>query len=105
MWGQEDKGGSGVRGGRLRGLIIGVGGRRVPKEEGRNRICPLRGLGCPPQEDDADLPDFNPECAHLLLQGVYGDFLYHNYGSHLGGEGPVELYLAELLAPSGCAIG
>ena len=29
-----------------------------------------------------DLPDFTPERAHRLLQGVYGDFPNHNDGSH-----------------------
>ena len=32
-----------------------------------------------------DLPVFTPEREHLLLQGVYGDFLHHNDGSHLDG--------------------
>ena len=41
------------------------------------------GGTCPPQMDNADHLDFNPECAHLLLKGVYGDFLHHNNGSHL----------------------
>ena len=36
-----------------------------------------------PPEENADLPGFHPECVHLLLQGVYGDFLHHNDGSHL----------------------
>ena len=38
-----------------------------------------------PPEENADLPGFTPERAHLLLQGVYGDFLHHNEGSHLDG--------------------
>ena len=37
----------------------------------------------PHQEDGADLPDFTPERVHLLFQGVYGDFLHNNGGSHL----------------------
>ena len=36
-----------------------------------------------PPEENADLPGFTPERAHLLLQGVYGEFLYHNDGAHL----------------------
>ena len=36
-----------------------------------------------PLEENADHPDFTPERAHLLLQGVYGYFLHHNNGSHL----------------------
>ena len=36
-----------------------------------------------PPEESIDLSDFTPEHAHLLLQGFYGDFLHHNYGSHL----------------------
>ena len=32
------------------------------------------GGGVPPPEENADHPDFTPERAHLLLQGVYGDF-------------------------------
>ena len=38
-----------------------------------------------PPEENADLLGFTPECAHLLLQGVYGDFPHHNDGSHLDG--------------------
>ena len=30
------------------------------------------------------LPGFTLERAHLLLQGVYGDFPHHNDGSQLG---------------------
>ena len=36
-----------------------------------------------PLEENADLPGFAPESAHLLLQGVYGDFPHHNDGLHL----------------------
>ena len=43
------------------------------------------GGGLPPPEENADLPDFTPECAHLLLQEFYGDFPHHNNGSHLDG--------------------
>ena len=38
-----------------------------------------------PLEENADLPDFAPERAHLLLQEVYGDFPHHNDRSHLDG--------------------
>ena len=38
-----------------------------------------------PQEENTDLLGFTPERAHLLLQGVYGDFPHHNDGSHLDG--------------------
>ena len=38
---------------------------------------------CPPPEENADLPEFTPGCAHLLLQEVYGHFPHHNDGSHL----------------------
>ena len=38
-----------------------------------------------PPEENSDLPGFTPERAHLLLQGVYGDFPHHNDGSHLDG--------------------
>ena len=31
------------------------------------------------------MPEFAPELAHLLLQGVYGDFLHHEYRSNLDG--------------------
>ena len=37
----------------------------------------------PPPEENADLPDFTPQRAHLLLQEVYRDFPHCNYGSHL----------------------
>ena len=43
------------------------------------------GGGVPPPEKNSDLPDFTPESAHLLLWGVYGDYLNHNNGSHLYG--------------------
>ena len=35
------------------------------------------GGGVPPPEENTDLPGFTPERAHLLLQGVYGDYLHH----------------------------
>ena len=38
-----------------------------------------------PPEENEDLLGFHPERAHLLLQGVYGDFPHHNDGSHLDG--------------------
>ena len=43
------------------------------------------GGDVPPPEESTDLPEFPPECAHLLLQRVYGDFLHHNDGLHLDG--------------------
>ena len=36
-------------------------------------------------EENADLPYFISGCAHLLLQGVYGDFSHHNNRLHLDG--------------------
>ena len=46
----------------------------------------MRGGGdATPPEENADLLGFTPERAHLLLQGVYGDFPHHNDGSHLDG--------------------
>ena len=44
----------------------------------------MGGDATPPKEN-ADLPGFTPERVHLLLQGFYGDFSHHNYGSHLDG--------------------
>ena len=44
----------------------------------------MEGDATPPEEN-AYLPVFAPESVHLLLQGVYGDFPHHNYGSHLDG--------------------
>ena len=41
------------------------------------------GVDATPPEENADLPGFTPERAHLLLQGIYGDFPHHNSGSHL----------------------
>ena len=43
----------------------------------------MGGLRAPPREENEDLPDFTPERAHMLFQGVYGYFLHHNNGSHL----------------------
>ena len=37
----------------------------------------------PPPDENADLPEFTPERAHLLFQGVCGDFPHHNNRSHL----------------------
>ena len=47
--------------------------------QGRSR----GGGGGTPPEKNAELPGFTPECAHLLLQRVYGDFPHHNDGSDL----------------------
>ena len=44
-----------------------------------------KGGDMPPPEEDANLPGFTPERAHLFFQGVYGDFPHHNDGSHLDG--------------------
>ena len=44
------------------------------------------GRGVPPPEINADLPDFTPECVHLLLREVYGDFPHHNDGLHMDRE-------------------
>ena len=38
-----------------------------------------------PMEENADLPEFTFKSTHLLLQGVYGNYLHHNDGSHLYG--------------------
>ena len=43
------------------------------------------GVNKPIPEKNADLPEFTFELAHLLLQGVYGDFPYHNNVLHLDG--------------------
>ena len=50
------------------------------------------GGGLNPPEENADLPDFTPEHAHLLLREVYGDFIRHNDGSHLYGGVQTMLY-------------
>ena len=38
-----------------------------------------------PPEENTYLLGFHPERAHLLLQGVYGDFPHQNDGTHLDG--------------------
>ena len=43
------------------------------------------GSALPPLEENADLSDFTPELAHLLLREVYGDFPHHKDRSHLDG--------------------
>ena len=53
-------------------------------EGGAVEVTRVGGDATPPEEN-ADLPGFTPEDAHLLLQGVYGDFPHHNDGSHLDG--------------------
>ena len=40
----------------------------------------------PTLEENADLLDFTPECAHLLLREVYGYLPHHNDGLHLDGR-------------------
>ena len=63
--------------GEAEGDIDGETQRGAPVEVSRV------GGDIPPPEENSDLPGFHPQCAHLLLQGVYGDFLYHNNRSHL----------------------
>ena len=43
------------------------------------------GGDVPPSEENADLQDFTPERARMLLQGVYGDIPHQNNGLHLDG--------------------
>ena len=59
-------------------------GTERPHGGPRSRLLAWGGDATPPEEE-VDLLGFTPERAHLLLQGVYGDFLHHNYGSHLEG--------------------
>ena len=65
---------------------------RVEAEESRYGDTPpgamvevthVGGGRVPPPMENSNLPGFHPERAHLLLQGVYGEFLYHNDGAHL----------------------
>ena len=66
----------------------------VEDDKGGLELGPLRGSSkeivrvegdVPPSKENADLPGFALECAHLLLQGFYGDFPNHNDRSHLDG--------------------
>ena len=66
----------------------------VEDDKGGLELGPLRGSSkeivrvegdVPPSKENADLPGFALERAHLLLQGVYGDFQNNNGGSHLYG--------------------
>ena len=57
-------------------------GRSDPKG-GTGRVGSHGGGTYPPPEENSDLLDFTPECAHLLLQEVYGDLPHHNDRSHL----------------------
>ena len=41
------------------------------------------GGGATSLEENVDLLGFHPDRAHLLLQGVYGNFPHHNYRTHL----------------------
>ena len=52
------------------------------------------GGGTTPPEENTDLLKFYPERAHLLLQGVYGDFPHHNNGLHLEGGSRTTLYVS-----------
>ena len=54
--------------------------RGVPAENVR-----VWGMMCPPLEENRSLPEFTPEHVHLLLRGVYRDFLHHNVRLHVDG--------------------
>ena len=41
------------------------------------------GRDATPPEENEDLLGFTPEHAHLVLQGIYGNFPHHNNGFHL----------------------
>ena len=74
------------RGQRERGGNVGRGRRRRYPKGGtcRNCLCVcVWGGGVYPLEENKDFPEFPPERAHLLLQGLYGDLPHHNDGSHL----------------------
>ena len=45
-----------------------------------------------PLEENADLPDFTPKRAHLLLRGLYVEFVHHNERSHMDGETDDDLW-------------
>ena len=65
-------------------------GQKVEEEEmERPHGVPVEvtrvGGDATPPEENADLLGLTPECAHLLLQGVYGDFPHHNDWAHLDG--------------------
>ena len=45
----------------------------------------MGGEHTPPQEENAELPNFTPKSAHILLRGVYGGYPHHNDGSHMDG--------------------
>ena len=47
-----------------------------------------------PPEENADLLGFTPERAHLLFQGVYGDFPHHNHGRIWTGESQTMLHVS-----------
>ena len=44
------------------------------------------GRAKPPPEENADLPDFTPEHAHLLLQEIFGELPHYNNGCTWMGE-------------------
>ena len=63
-------------------------GAKEDEEDGYNpKGAPVEvrcvGGDATPSKENADLLGFTPERAHLLLQGVYGDFSHHNDGSQL----------------------
>ena len=58
----------------------------------------------PPPEENADLPYFTSERAHLLFQGFYGDFPHHNNGPPVQGSRR-QHRLAVSLSPASRAIG
>ena len=63
------------------------------------------GGGLPPPEENAVLPDFTLERAHLLLREVYGDFPHHNNRSHLDGGVTYDALWKRHLAPDSRAMG
>ena len=60
--------------------------RRTERPLGGTQLRSLAwGGDATPPEESAELLGFHPARAHLLLQGVYGDFPHHNNGLQLGG--------------------
>ena len=56
-----------------------------PKTHHSKDYSAVEGGAASSTEEGANLQEFTPDRSHLSLQEVYGDFPYHNDGTHLTG--------------------
>ena len=64
------------------------GDRGLPPDVSQQGFLRDGGFAPPSMEEGADLQDFTPARANMLLQEVYGDSPHHKYGMYLIGGVP-----------------